>query len=507
MLGSGNRKLECARRAAARALLAAGCVVVATAQPDPLATAEKAREAMADRQFAEAAKLYANLAESFPGEPSLQANLGMALHLSGEDREAIAPLRMAASALPSSFQAHFFLGASLTRLGELVKSVAPLRQAVRLNPQHPFARALLGDSLEAVGEFSGAVESWRALRALEEANPYAHAGLVRSFEQLAAKATEDLKHRDPESAYVLRLLAQSRMSTGQYPSALYLLRQALERKPGVRALHEAVAGIYERTGRTEWAAIERKRSATLPETDCSSSRSAECSFVSGRYAAIPSASSASSSEDIFWSARAYAKLAEVSFAKLASLVESVDQLTLVADILASQQQFSKAADACARALAIRQGDGGLERQLAELLYLARRTAEARPLLERFLRSDDQDPRWPAMVGELLAEDQEYEKAIPLLENALALPGAPPAVRLDLGRSYLALGDSEQAAMHLSASLGMDTDGSVHYQLAQAYQRLGMREQAREAMAKYQELNARNRSDTEASASLEITPPG
>ena len=188
-------------------------------------------------------------------------------------------------------------------------------------------------------------------------------------------------------------------------------------------------------------------------------------------------------------------------------MESVDQLTLVADILASQQQFSKAADACARALAIRQGDGGLERQLAELLYLARRTAEARPLLERFLRSDDQDPRWPAMVGELLAEDQEYEKAIPLLENALALPGAPPAVRLDLGRSYLALGDSEQAAMHLSASLGMDTDGSVHYQLAQAYQRLGMREQAREAMAKYQELNARNRSDTEASASLEITPPG
>ena len=506
MSDRGHCVLERARRAVARALLAAGCVVAASAQPDPQTLAQEARQAMAERRFAQAADLYAELAKSFPNQPSLQANLGMALHLSGRDREAIAPLQMAVSALSSSFQAHFFLGASLTRLGESAESVAPLRQAVRLNPKHPFARALLGDSLEAVGKFSEAVGSWRALRELEQANPYAHAGLVRSYEQLAAQAMDGLKERDPESVYVVRLLAESRMSTAQYPSALYLFRQALEREPGVRSLHESVAAIYERTGRTEWAAIERRRSATLPESDCSSSETAECLFVSGRYEAVPSASSTASSEDIFWSARAYAKLAEASFAKLTSLGESVDQLTLVADILASQQQFSNAADACRRALAIRQGDGGLERQLAELLYLARRTTEARPLLERFLRSDARDPRWPAMMGNLLAEEQEFEKAIPLLETAVALPGGPPGARLDLGRSYLALGRSEEAAMHLSASLGMDTDGSVHYQLAQAYQRMGMRDEAREALATYQALDARSRRDTEASASLEITAP-
>jgi len=60
--------------------------------------------------------------------------------------------------------------------------------------------------------------------------------------------------------------------------------------------------------------------------------------------------------------------------------------------------------------------------------------------------------------------------------------------------------------HLQSSVGLDTDGSVHYQLAQALQRLGMRDQAREALVQYQALDARQRQQTEAGASLNITPP-
>ncbi len=97
-------------------------------------------------------------------------------------------------------------------------------------------------------------------------------------------------------------------------------------------------------------------------------------------------------------------------------------------------------------------------------------------------------------------------AIPLLQSSLALPGAPASVRLDLGRSYLVLDQPDEALPHLQSSAGLDTDGSVHYQLAQALQRLGMREQAREALAQYQALDARQRQQTEASASLDITPP-
>ncbi len=461
---------------------------------------------MAERRFADAAQHYGRLLRAFPSEPSLHANLGMALHLSAGDREAVIHLRKAASAMPSSFQAHFFLGASLTRLGEFPGAIEALRHATSLDPGHPFARALLGDALESVGNFSEALDAWRALRGLEPENPFAHAGLVRCYEELAARAAEELGRRDPESVYVLHLLAQSRLATGQFPSALYLFRKALDLAPDTRSVRESIAEIYERSGRSEWAAIERDRASALPRPNCWASRSPECEFSNGRYDAVAAASLKAPSEELFWAARANAKLAESSFAKLTALKESVDQLTLLADILASQRQFSKAASACQRALEIRKGDGALERQMAELLYLARRIEEARPMLERFMRSDPMDPRWPAMMGNLLMERQEYAKAASLLQAALALPGAPPGTRLDLGRAYLAIGKPEEAVKQLSAMVETDTDGSLHYQLAQAYQRMGMRDQAREALSTYRALEARNRRETKASAALEITPP-
>ncbi len=506
MLGHDKFSLQSVRQAMVGAILLTVPAVGARAQVDPNALAESARQAMAERRFGEAAEIYAELASKFPNEPTLQANLGMALHFSARDTEAIQPLQEAALALPSSFPAHFALGASLSRLGRYAEAVAPLRESTQINPQHPFAHALLGEALEAVGEHSQATVVWRALGGLDATSPYAHAGLVRCNEELAAMAIDQLRQRDPESSYMLRFLGQTRLATRQYPSALYLFRSALERQPGVRAVHEAVASVYEGAGQPEWAKIERQKAESLPEPDCTAAQSAECNFAAGRFDVAPSLAADSSSSDLFWAARSYARLAEQSFEKLASLLESIEKLTLVADIFASQGQYSSAADACRRALEIGEGSGDLERQLAELLYLAKRIEEARPLLERFYSSDPDDPRWAAMLGNLLAEEQEYEKAVPLLQSSLALPGAPATARLDLGRSYLALDQPDEALPHLKSSLGLDIDGSIHYQLAQAFQRIGMREQAREALAQYQALDARRRQQTEAGASLEITAP-
>ena len=506
MLGLHKFSRQRSRQAIVGAVLVAFVALSAGAQVDPNALARSASQAMAERRFGEAAEIYAQLAREFPNEPTLQANLGMALHFSDRDREAIQPLQTAALAMPSSFPAHFALGASLSRLGRYSEAVAPLRTSTRVNPQHPFAHILLGEALEAVGEYAQAATAWRALRGLASKNPYAHAGLVRCNEELVAMATDQLRERDPESAYMLRFLGRAKLAARQYPSALYLFRSALERQPGVRAVHEAIAALYEGAGQPEWARVEREKAESLPEADCSAMQSAECNFAAGRFDLAPPLASDSSSSDLFWAARSYARLAEQSFEKLAALPESVEKLTLVADLFAAQGQYSSAADACRRALEMGEASGNLERQLAELLYLSRRIEEARPLLERFHSSDANDPRWAAMLGNLLAQEREYEKAVPLLETSLALPGAPASVRLDLGRSYLALDKPDEALPHLKSSLGLDTDGSIHYQLAQAYQRLGMREQAREALAEYRELDARKREETEAGASLAITAP-
>ncbi len=121
----------------ASVLLLANITVSDAAQLNPAAVAEQARDAMAERRFADAADAYAQLAARFPGEPGLQANLGMALHLSAQDDDAVGPLTRAASAMPSSFPAHFYLGASLTRLQRFSDAVEPLRHAVRLARRKP----------------------------------------------------------------------------------------------------------------------------------------------------------------------------------------------------------------------------------------------------------------------------------------------------------------------------------------------------------------------------------
>ncbi len=461
---------------------------------------------MAGQRFAEAADLYFQLASRFPDEPSLQANLGMALHLSTRDEEAIDPLRKAASAMPSSFQAHFFLGASLTRLARFNESIAPLRQASRLDPEHPFAKALLADSLEQTEAFSEALSVWKGLRELDPDNPYPHAGQARCYEQLAAAALDELARRDPESPHVLRLLGHARMAAEQYPSALYLFRQAQEREPRVHSVREAVAEIYRRIGRDQWAAIERERAAGIPGPDCSSSSVPACTFAAGRYVELTQVSRDPTSEDLFWAARAFSELAGREFAALAKLPESVDQLRLISNILASRGDFAEAAEASRRALALRPGDGNLERHLAEMLFRSREFDEASPLLKRFLREDTRDPRWPAMLGSLLVERQEFEEAIPLLESALDLPDPTHSVRRGLGRAYLATGRPEEAIKHLRTAVPADSDGSVHYQLFQALQRTGRTTEARNALSVYQDLDSKTRQATEASASLEITPP-
>ena len=57
----------------------------------------------------------------------------------------------------------------------------------------------------------------------------------------------------------------------------------------------------------------------------------------------------------------------------------------------------------------------------------------------------------------------------------------------LGLALARLGKYPEAVRHLEKSLELDDDGSLHYQLARAYQAAGSGEKARAAMAQYQEI--------------------
>src|SRR5690242_11794396 len=94
------------------------------AQPQDLAAkSERGRALMAAGKFAEAVPIYRELSQAVPNNPGLLVNLGMALHLAGHSRQAIAPLETAIKLDQSIAPAWLFLGASLLDVGEPARAL------------------------------------------------------------------------------------------------------------------------------------------------------------------------------------------------------------------------------------------------------------------------------------------------------------------------------------------------------------------------------------------------
>jgi hypothetical protein len=70
-----------------------------------------------------------------------------------------------------------------------------------------------------------------------------------------------------------------------------------------------------------------------------------------------------------------------------------------------------------------------------------------------------------------------------------------------------LGRFADAIPHLETVLPEDEDGSLHYQLARAYQGTGQAEKAKPLLQKYQELQRASQPTANSGPPPAITPPG
>ena len=165
------------------------------------------------------------------------------------------------------------------------------------------------------------------------------------------------------------------------------------------------------------------------------------------------------------------------------------------------------------ALLLRPGDPAIEEELAAALYESKNLEEALPLLAR-LTGPAKTARTDLafFYGDALLQAQHVESALPYLRAAAAAQPDAVVVRASLGRALLQAGDAAAALPHLEAAAAADdpqSDGAAQYQLAQAYQRLGRANQARAAMAEYQQRQAAMQVATAppaAQGGQELTPP-
>ena len=134
---------------------------------------------------------------------------------------------------------------------------------------------------------------------------------------------------------------------------------------------------------------------------------------------------------------------------------------------------------------------GLHEELGSEYRNANKIPEAEAAFQRELEIDPNNLLARYKLGAIEVEKGDGAKGKELIEAAQR--EKPGLVHLDynLGRAEMLLGNDAAAASHFERAVKTDTDPQVTeqawYQLGTAYRRLHRTEEARNAMAKYQEL--------------------
>jgi predicted Zn-dependent protease len=482
----------------------------ATPLPQIDGLAEKSQEAkqlMAEGKFEQAIVLYRELNKAVPNNPGLKLNLGMALHLAGKKQDAIPELEQAVKLNPDMAPAWLFLGTTRLQLGEASAAVKPLRTVLQLQPDQHQARQMLADALFSLDRLEEARTEYQRIATEDPQNAPAWYGLGRCYELLSSTTFEKLQRLAPEAAYVLSLLAEARLREQQFSSAFYLYRRALERMPNLHGLHSGVAQIYRQTGHPEWAETEEQREIALALLDCRSP-TLECHFKAGKYEdLIAAAESANTPESLYWRTRAYNELALTAFDRLGRLPPSAELHELKAHIYNNQKKFSEAASEWRMALELSPANLQIRKELAISLKLGEDYSAALPLFQELLRQQPDSAEFNYFAGDTLLDLQQPKEALPLLERAVARDPKSIAAQKSLARCELAAGQAANAIPHLKLVLARDEDGTLHYQLAQAYRANGQIELSKKMLNHYESMQrsiaARNEA---AKQETDITAP-
>ncbi len=478
------------------------------AQTEELARdSQQAHDLMAAGRFEQAIPIYERMVKALPGNSGLLLNLGLAEHMAGHEREAIPHLEAVLKVQPNQIPALITLAQARLALNEPKLAVAPLEKVAAAEPRNREARGMLAAALLDAGRFEDAAARYQEVADSDPNDTRAWYGLGMSYQGVAGGAFDKLQRMDPTSPYVSALVADTRVQRRQYRSAFFFYNEALKHLPNLHSIHGSLAAVYRKTGHPDWAAAEDAKEAKVPAADCKA-HPAECEFVAGHdVPLIKVPRTGASAETLFWQAKAANELAFQAFFRLGQLPPSVEMHQLKADIARGQGQHLESAQEWRAALALSPGNPRLERELAESLFLGADYHAAVEQATKLLKADPQSPELNFVVGDSLLRLEQPEQALPYLQAALASDPKLTAADASLGLALARLGKSADAVPHLERALELDDDGSLHYQLARAYQASGAPEKARAAMAQYQEILKRNdQVKEEVAREAQIGPP-
>lgn len=406
------------------------------------------------------------------------------------------------------------LGLVLLRRRELFEGQSEFQQEQKLGGCSLAQLGLVRIALEK-GETEAALKSLASLWALDSGFMRAHIfELARGMtpEQIkafdSALASADVAGLPPEAISVLQLSlrgartqsVQSVLSDNEAPGKPTALRSAQE---------YLTQGEYRRCTKSLLPAMSFLSSQKL-------SLLATCSFFTGDDATTLLAAKKLRSlplakeEGLYWSILADQRLAVLALA-YAGEVEpgSVRLHELLAESYRDREKYAEAEAEYKVALGINPHEfaalvGAATNYLQEL-----RIDLAHEMIQKAVAQNPSDAEANYIMGEVLFAEHKYTDAEPYLIAGLTTRAELiPRIHALLGQIYASQGDTKRAIEEYKLGLASDDDGSVHYQLARLYQRIGEAKLAVEAFADSKSLNQRKQTAARATFGLQqkIQPP-
>lgn len=215
---------------------------------------------------------------------------------------------------------------------------------------------------------------------------------------------------------------------------------------------------------------------------------ASCAYSTGNYrnaldaAAKLASNVATEAEGLYWETKSAQKLATAALARASATDPSSPKLhVLLGDIYRQWKSFPDAEQEYRKALALRPEDAGALFGLSLALLADGQNDDALTVAQTALATNPDDPEFNAVMGEILCARDDFPGAEPYLKKSLnTKPEFVSRVHALLGKVYAQTNRTQQAIAELKLALASDKDGSLHYQIARLYLKVGDRDSAAQA---------------------------
>ena len=428
------------------------------AKDSPFAGALLAESLQKQARYSEAATLYRSLLDSYPQPPCLHSALGLALLRHHDHEGAAAEFAAERAAAPEC-------GLALLGQARIAIDRGDNEQALKL-----------------LHELWGRDRSFFVLNApilVEGLSNDAAAAVIGYFSQQTTVIPSDLRS-DLMLAFGGGVDALDD-NIGPRESSASVPPQPVS-AAGYTAEAYYAAGEFQLCAQRLDHALAERRADKLRLL-------AACSFFAGDNERALSAATAlealqpHSAEALYWSIQADERLAAQSLARFQQLESnSARSHVLLGDIYRQLERDEDAEAEYQKALALEPGNPAAMLGLASAYLSDNKLEKAIETARAALERSPQESELNLIVAEAMMAGHRFAEAEPFLLKSLNVkPQILAHVHALIGKVYAETGRTQEAIGQLKMAVSSDNNGSIHYQLAQLYRKVGDTKDASDAI--------------------------